>query len=109
MDNIINVSELTPSLSLHTFESAAAHLQKGEFLDTLLVALPGYPKRDIRVEIRDGIMKVSAQTGDSLFLRSFALSDKYDEEEISAAFETGLLHIFLPFRRGIKTRRVIIR
>ena len=79
------------------------------------IDLPGYKKEDVKAELKDGYMKVSAETkqvtntGDEekgKYLRreryfgscsrTFYVGDDIKQEDIRARFEDGILKISIP-------------
>jgi len=75
-------------------------------------AIPGLTKEDVSVEVADGVLTIQAESNQrvdvedsqyvkrevkrSAFARSFRLSDNLVEDDISAAFENGILTLTLP-------------
>ena len=80
----------------------------------LSMELPGYTKEDIKAELKDGIMTITAQKNenkdekdtDGNYIRreryygscqrSFQVGDALTEEDIHAEFKDGILKITLP-------------
>ena len=78
------------------------------------VDLPGYKKEDIKAELKDGTLTISASTNtekedkdkDGKFIRrerfsgscsrSFYVGENLDQEDIKAKFENGILKLFVP-------------
>ena len=74
------------------------------------IALPGYKKEDIALELKDGYLKVSAsakkeETAGRIVRRerysgncsrSFYVGEDITEEDIKAEFKHGLLKLFVP-------------
>jgi HSP20 family protein len=92
-------------------DEAATNLSKSEKGYNLQIALPGFDKEAVRVNIENGVLKVSAvqsnyKEEDEEFIvkefhqenvyRAFTLNDTIDEDGITAKMENGILHIFLP-------------
>ena len=75
-------------------------------------AIPGLTKEDVLVEVADGVLTIQAESNQrvdvedsqyvkrevkrSAFARSFRLGDNLVEDDISAAFENGILTLTLP-------------
>ena len=75
-------------------------------------AIPGLRKEDVSVEVVDGVLTIKAESNQradvddsqyvkrevkrSAFARSFRLGDNLVEDNISGAFENGILTIVLP-------------
>jgi len=80
----------------------------------MLVAAPGLQKSDFKIEVRNGMLHVSAEDANTRtkqesqvrskefdfgsFTRSFRMNEKVDPENISARYENGILTIVLPKR-----------
>lgn len=92
-------------------DEAATNLSRNEKGYNLQIALPGFDKDAVRVNIENGVLKISAVKSnykeeeeevivkefhqENLY-RSFTLNDTIDEEGITAKMENGILLIFLP-------------
>lgn len=81
---------------------------------TLSIELPGYKKEDVKAELKDGYMTISASTSenndekdsDGKYIRreryagtssrSFYVGKDITENDISAKFDNGVLNIFVP-------------
>lgn len=84
--------------------------------------IPGYDKKDINIEVKDGYLTVSAskekeeenETKNYIrkervygsFSRSFALGD-VDVDKIDAKFENGILDIVIPKEEVVDTKKTI--
>ena len=80
----------------------------------LEIDLPGYQKEDVKAELKDGYMTISAETKkeneekkqDGRYLRreryygscsrSFYVGEDVTENDIKAKFENGILHVTVP-------------
>ncbi len=80
----------------------------------LEIDLPGYKKEDVKAELKDGYMTISAETKkeneekkeDGKYLRreryygscsrSFYVGEDVTENDIKAKFENGILHVCVP-------------
>ena len=80
----------------------------------LEIDLPGYRKEDVKAELKDGYMTISAETKkeneekkhDGKYLRreryygscsrSFYVGEDVTENDIKAKFENGILHVTVP-------------
>ncbi len=78
------------------------------------VDLPGYSKEDIKAELKDGTLTISASTNtekedkdkDGKFIRrerfcgncsrSFYVGENLEQNDIKAKFENGILKLFVP-------------
>ncbi len=84
--------------------------------------IPGYDKKDINIEVKDGYLTVAAskekeEESESKnyirrertygsFSRSFALGD-VDVDKIDAKFENGILDIVIPKEEVVETKKTI--
>ena len=80
----------------------------------LKIEMPGYRKEDLKAQLKDGYLTISAETDNSseekneegkyirrerytgAVSRSFFVGKDLTEEDIRARFENGILHIALP-------------
>lgn len=82
----------------------------------LEVALAGFTKDDIQVEVKDSILTIKVEareTKDKVYLRqgisnkgmetSFKLSEKIDVSKITVKFENGLLVVNVPLKKDSET------
>lgn len=73
------------------------------------IALPGYSKKDIHIDIVDRNLKISSATSSNneenntalkssvaMFERTFLLPENASEKEIKASLTQGILHLFIP-------------
>lgn len=90
---------------------------------TLVMEVPGVDKKDLDVELEAGTLKVEARIDFSKYegleplyseynvghyLRSFALSDKIDQSDISAVLDNGVLTLTLKKARAVAPKRIEI-
>lgn len=90
---------------------------------TLIMEMPGVDKKDLDVQLEAGTLKVEARIDFSKYegleplyseynvghyLRSFVLSDKIDQSDISAALDNGVLTLTLKKARAAAPRRIKI-
>lgn len=84
--------------------------------------IPGYDKKDINIEVKDGYLTVTAskekeeenKTKNYIrrertygsFSRSFSLGD-IDVDKIDAKFENGILDILIPKEEVVETKKTI--
>ena len=109
-----------PARSLARFASPSSDVMRTDVKETedsfeLDIDLPGYKKEDVKAELKDGYMKVSAETKQvsntgeedgSKYLRreryfgscsrTFYVGDDIKQEDIKARFEDGILKISIP-------------
>jgi HSP20 family molecular chaperone IbpA len=78
------------------------------------IDLPGYKKEDVKAQLKDGYMTISAETNQSndekddngkyirrerysgTCSRSFYVGEEITEEDIKAKFDNGILKVFVP-------------
>jgi len=93
------------------FMPKANIIENDEFFEIQL-ALPGYTKKDIEINIQEGILKIHSEKNDNYaeetgnykvrqiesgkFSRSFFLPEDVLEEKIKAIFENGILNLRIP-------------
>lgn len=86
----------------------------------VIMNLPGFTKDDVRGELKDGYLTVSASTStnndtkdeDGKYIRrerysgscsrSFYVGDAVTQEDIKAKFEDGTLHLFVPKKEPVQ-------
>lgn len=82
----------------------------------ILMDLPGITKKQIRIELKDNVLRVSGEREHKLdedfvvkrserksgaFSRSFAIPEHIDGSETSASFKNGVLAITMPKHKGV--------
>ncbi len=88
----------------------------------ILMDIPGFEKKDINVETKDGYIKITAEKKTEendenknyirrertfgKYERSFYLGD-LDEENIKASFQNGTLNISVPKKEKEETKKII--
>ncbi len=94
--------------------------------DVLLVQveLPGIDKKDVRVEVKDGVLSISGERkyekdvkeenvhrierSYGRFTRSFSLSPNIDTEHVDATMKNGVLEIRLPKVESAKPKAITV-
>jgi len=94
--------------------------------DALVVQaeLPGIDKKDVRVEVKDGVLSISGERkyekdvkeenvhrierSYGRFTRSFALSPNIDTEHVDATMKNGVLEIRLPKVESAKPKAITV-
>ena len=89
----------------------------------LMIALPGVKKEDIKAELNDGYLTVSAESNTSKdekddngkyicrerysgsYSRSFYVGDTVTEQDISAKFENGTLKLTVPKKESLPEKQ----
>ena len=113
------INTFRPLMELETLLGNAANKQsfpklniiKVENGSSLEIAVPGLKKENLNIDIDDNILKISAESEKDEneitnyiikefdyrnFSREFKLSDKVDQNKISAEYSDGILKISLP-------------
>jgi HSP20 family protein len=111
-----------------TFSPAVDILEKGQKI-ILKADLPGVTQKEIKVEVKDGILTISGErkfeeetsednsyrreTRYGSFCRSFSIEGIVDESKIDAHFRNGELTITLPKKKEViehsKAREIFIQ
>jgi HSP20 family molecular chaperone IbpA len=106
------------------FYVPAADVYETEDALTVVMEMPGVDRKDVAVEIKGDVLRVEGRIDFAKYggmepvyteynvghwTRSFALSDKVDQERIGAQLEDGVLTLTLPKTAEARPRRVAIR
>jgi HSP20 family molecular chaperone IbpA len=90
---------------------------------TMVMEMPGVEKKDVNISLENNLLRVEGQIDFSKYegmepvyaeynvghyVRSFALSDKIDQEKISAQLDDGVLTLTLPKAKESQPRRINI-
>jgi HSP20 family molecular chaperone IbpA len=90
---------------------------------TVVLEMPGVDRKDIEVALENDVLRVQGRIDFSKYegmepvyteynvghyARSFSLSDKVDQEKISAQLEDGVLTLTLPKHAAARPRRISI-
>jgi HSP20 family molecular chaperone IbpA len=90
---------------------------------TVVMEMPGVDRKDVEIELKDDVLRVEGRIDFAKyggmepvyteynvghFARSFALSDKVDQESIGAQLEDGVLTLTLPKVAEAKPRRIAL-
>lgn len=86
--------------------------------------LPGFDKKDINIDISDGILSISAhkekeedlkdksyvlkERFSSSFTRSISLNDEVDQSNVSANYKNGVLELSIPKKQKTKDKKIKI-
>ena len=101
------------------------HTDVYETEDALMVVMemPGVDRKDVEVELKEGVLRVEGRIDFAKYggmepvyteynvghyARSFALSDRVDQERIAAQLEDGVLTLTLPKTAEARPRRIAI-
>ena len=109
------VQQRTPAPEEHMLKSIMrTDVKEKEDGYELAIELPGYKKEDVKAELKDGYMTISATTNreneekdeNGKYIRrerfagscsrSFYVGEAVTEEDISAKFEDGVLKVMVP-------------
>ncbi|GAA0140763.1 chaperone [Lithospermum erythrorhizon] len=87
----------------HIYEDfvPTSELVLGEDCDTLLIHLPGFKKEQLRVQLTTGMLRISGSMpmGDNKmrrFQKEFPVSPNCETNQITARFDSGILHVKQP-------------
>jgi HSP20 family protein len=90
---------------------------------TVVMEMPGVDRKDVEIELKEGVLRVEGKIDSSKyggmepvyteynvghFGRSFALSERVDQEHIVAQLEDGVLTLTLPKTAKAQPRRIAI-
>jgi len=100
-----------------------ADIYETEEVLAVVLEMPGVEKKDLDVGLENGVLRVDGRIDFSKYkdmepvyseynvghyARSFALSDKIDQEKISANLEEGVLTLTLPKAKHAQPRKIAI-
>jgi HSP20 family protein len=82
-----------------------------------IMDLPGYNKKNLTVELKEGVLTISGKRSIEIkglstpvknhsISKTYTIGNKYDEEKIKAEVSDGILTITLPYKEE-KKKRVI--
>ena len=90
---------------------------------TVVMEMPGVDRKDVAVELKDDVLRVEGRIDFAKYegmepvyteynvghwTRSFALSDRVDQERIAAQLEDGVLTLTLPKTAETRPRRIAV-
>ena len=111
----------------HSLESGSSRLSYSPLMNVsetesdylIMMDLPGVEKKDVEVNLIDGILTVSGErktsergdennriwyeTSNGAFSRSFELTSDIVEEKVKAKFNNGVLNITIPKAKEVKS------
>tara|TARA_R100000988_G_C4001934_1_gene169655 strand:+ start:1092 stop:1481 length:390 start_codon:yes stop_codon:yes gene_type:complete len=74
---------------------------------TVSVELPGYKKGDVKIEINDNNLTLSAEKeGKNTYKNTFSIKTDVDTNSITASLEYGILTLTLPKKEVSKPRKI---
>ncbi len=120
-DDIFDGDFFRPAAGSNRYSNANTSVMKTDVRENqdsfdIDIDLPGYKKDDVKAELKDGYMTITAEKNDSneekdkkgnyirrerfygTCSRSFYVGDDVTEEDIKAKFEDGILKINVPKR-----------
>ena len=119
--------DLFPTFNRTTNNLPAVNIREDEKAFYLELAIPGINKNDVKIELKDDMLTISAEQKEekeeknegysrkefsySSFCRSFYLPEDTDAEKINASYRDGILGIEIPKKeeeKKIKSREVKI-
>jgi len=103
--------------------SPSANVKELEDKYEIELAVPGFKKSDININVEDNILHIENEVkkeekreednylfhefSKQNFHRSFRLSNKVDSEKIEAAYEDGILKVSIPKKEESKIKKMI--
>lgn len=90
-------------------------IKKSDSNYKLLMSIPGLCKDDLKIVIKDGILKISYEKEEknensyfmTSFEKSYTLPDDINDNEIQATVKDGVLQLILPFHEKKFLEKVI--
>tara|TARA_R100000664_G_C2743137_1_gene131329 strand:- start:894 stop:1283 length:390 start_codon:yes stop_codon:yes gene_type:complete len=77
---------------------------------TVSIELPGYKKGDVKAEVNDGVLTVTAEKdGKTSYQNSFSIKNDVDTKSITANLEYGILTLTLPKKEVSKPRKIKVQ
>jgi HSP20 family protein len=111
-----------PTAPARTFVPATDIFETEEAL-TMVMEMPGTDKSDLDISVEDGVLHVEGRVNFDKYQglqplyteynighyrRSFSLSNKIDQNKISAEMKDGVLTLMLPKAEEAKPRRIAV-
>lgn len=97
------------------------NIKEGEKQFELDIAVPGFKKEDLKIEVNDGLLTVSSEREEEKneekagwtrreynygsFTRSFQLPENTDGEHVTAKFTDGVLHLTVAKIKAVPERK----
>ena len=77
---------------------------------TVAIELPGYKKGDVKVELNDNLLTVTAEKEDkTTYKNTFSIKSDVDTKSIVADLEYGILTLTLPKKEVSKPRKIKVQ
>lgn len=89
-----------------------SNVQKNDNGYEVLLSVPGLTKEDLKIIVKDGILKISfdkegGSTFVSNFTKSYTLPEDVNENQIEGKVENGVLKLTLPISRKKSLEKLI--
>ena len=104
--------DFLPTFNRNTGSLPAVNIREDEKAFYLELAVPGMDKKDLRIEVKDDVLTISAEQKEdkqqdyegykrrefsySSFCRSFYLPEDVDGDKIGAVYKDGILNVAIP-------------
>jgi HSP20 family molecular chaperone IbpA len=76
--------------------------------DKIVLEVPGYGERDLRVVLKGSLLKVTGKKGEKDLSYKFRLSKSTDLDKVEVNVENGLLTILLPPKKEEKGKERVL-
>jgi HSP20 family protein len=91
------------------------NITKDDFGYTVQISVPGLTKEDLKISIKEGVLKISYQKEEGnetqhfigSFVKSYNIPEDVKEKDIEGKVENGILTISLPIDRKKNLERLI--
>jgi HSP20 family protein len=95
--------------------SPETNIQKNDDGYAVSISVPGLTKEDLKISIKDSILKISYEKADDVkgfqfidsFVKSYTIPDNVKERDIEGRVENGILTLTLPLEKKKPTERLI--
>ncbi|MGY6650198.1 Hsp20/alpha crystallin family protein [Wenyingzhuangia sp. IMCC45574] len=118
-----DINDANKHFSNNNVFSPLANIAEKEDGYSIELAIPGFTKEDFKIEIDNNRLTISSQkefkneenTNENYtvkeysfqsFSRSFGLTDKVDQNQITASYENGILKLWVPKKEEAKPKPV---
>ena len=101
----------------------SANIKEREDRFEVELAIPGFDKKDVKIELNDGLLTISSEKTSedeekdthfsrrefqyAAFTRSFRLPDNVNVDDIQAKFNNGVLEVHIPKAKELKKSKSI--
>lgn len=117
LSDFFNADKLFDDDFMKVERMPAVNIAEHDATFELEVAVPGMKKEDFKVEVKDGMLTISAEKEESKeevkknytrkefsvssFSRMFNLPDNVKDNEIDAEYKNGVLHLIIPKKEPV--------